>query len=141
MKLSPITPSASLAARPSASQAVPLPLGALPLSAAHLLIHAEMGRAQRPGGSVLEAALHGLRVRTIGSPGRASSIPLQLQVADLQGRCLHAIADAGRLTDLPLPAGTYQVAAQLGGRRRSYTMSLEPGTFFHLHLRFGLAGH
>lgn len=127
MKLSPVTPALQ------------------PLTAAHLLIHAERGNILRPGSSVLGAALRGLRARYTGSGGPANPtprpLPLQLQVDDLLGQRLHAVADAGHLTDLSLPAGTYQVAAQLGNYRRSYTMTLEPGTSFHLHLHFGKAGH
>ena len=113
----------------------PLPQLSAP-AAAHLLIHAEIINAHNQGSSVLQSALHGLRARCVGGRRPADSAPLQLQVDDLQGLRLSAIADAGSLTDLPLPAGTYQVTALLGTYRRSYTMTLEPGTSFHLHLRF-----
>jgi hypothetical protein len=141
MKLNPITPPTSHPAPPAASQSAPQPLGALPLTAAHLLIHAEIGEARQPGNSALQTALNGLRFRYIGRHRRASSIPLQLQVDDLQGQRMSAVADAGSLTDLPLPPGTYQITVRLGNYRRRYTMTLEPGTSFHLHLRFGTAGH
>jgi hypothetical protein len=48
---------------------------------------------------------------------------------------LHTVDDAGPLVEVPLPAGTYQVTVQLGCVRRSYTMTLEPGMSFDLHLR------
>ncbi|MGS0754622.1 hypothetical protein ACVBEH_07820 [Roseateles sp. GG27B] len=37
-----------------------------------------------------------------------------------------------------MPPGTYQITALLGAYRRSYTMTLEPGTSFHLHLRLAM---
>lgn len=110
------------------------------LSAAHLLIHAEVGPLNRQGGSALEAALHRLQARYRRRP-QPTSAALQLQVDNLQGLRMSAVADAGSLTDLPLPPGTYHVTALLGVYRRCYTMTLEPGTSFHLHLRFSNTGH
>lgn len=110
------------------------------LSAAHLLIHAEFGALNRAGGSALESALSRLQARYSRRPPQASAV-LQLQVNNLRGQRLSAVADAGPFTDLPLPPGTYQITALLGAYRRSYTMTLEPGTSFHLHLRFGNADH
>lgn len=102
-------------------------------SAARLLIHAD----DRPGGSFFESALHRLRARYAG--GRQRDARLELRVHDLQGHRLRAFPDAGPLTDVPLPAGTYRVTAILGNLRRSYTMTLEEGASFDLHLPLGLA--
>ncbi len=49
---------------------------------------------------------------------------------------MHSVDDAGPFVDIPLPAGTYHVTAELGKVRRSYTMTLEPGASFNLRLRF-----
>ena len=53
---------------------------------------------------------------------------------------LQAILAAGtrQARRVPLPAGTYRVNADAGTVRRSYTMTLEPGASFDLHLRLGL---
>lgn len=104
------------------------------LAAARLLIHAENDFSQV--GQRIEAALRRLCTRH-ASGGRHELRPaLTLQVDDLQGRRLRSIDDAGPLTDVPLPAGTYQVTALRGHFRRSYTMTLEPGASVELHLRF-----
>jgi hypothetical protein len=100
---------------------------------ARLRIHAE-----RPAGgpaTALESALHRLRRRYASGRATPQRPPLALQVDDLQGRRLLAIEDAGALTDLPLAAGTYQVGVTLDGRRRSYTLTLEAGAAFDLHLQ------
>ena len=98
-----------------------------------MLIHAEdpVGLL----GARFESALHRLRARY--ASGRLRGIPpaLRLQVDDLQGQRLHAIDDAGPLTDVPLPAGTYHITAVRGALRRSYTLTLEPGASVDLYLR------
>jgi hypothetical protein len=102
------------------------------LSDARLLIHADdhVG-AGRHDASRLQRLLalraHGQRPH--------DRPPLNLRIDDLQGRRLHTVEDAGPLVDVPLPAGTYQVSVHLGHVRRSYTMTLEPGTSFDLYLR------
>jgi hypothetical protein len=104
------------------------------LSAARLLIHADehvgAGRRHRH-----ESRLH----RLLAFPGDGLAhherLPLNLRIDDLQGHRLHTVDDAGPLVELPLPAGTYQVSVHLGPVRRSYTMTLEPGTSFDLYLR------
>jgi hypothetical protein len=63
--------------------------------------------------------------------------PLCLCVEDSRGRTVFAIGDAGPLVELPLPPGTYQVTAHRGRSRRGYTLTLESGTSFDLHLSTG----
>ncbi len=101
------------------------------LAPARLRIHAE--RLHPAPGTALESALHRLRKRYAGRAAPPHQ-PLALQVDDLQGRRVLAIEDAGALTDLPLAPGTYQVGVTLGGSRRSYTLTLEAGGAFDLHL-------
>jgi len=86
--------------------------------------------------SVVRSALH--RVCALCSSGRRpdSRSALALRVDDLQGRRLGDIGDAGRLTELFLPSGTYVVTATAGEVRRSYTLTLLPGLSFDLYLSF-----
>jgi hypothetical protein len=57
-----------------------------------------------------------------------------VQVNDLGGREVFSQEDAGPLIELPLPAGIYLVSAQAGKVKRSYTLVLEQGASFDLHL-------
>ncbi|MDE2160372.1 MAG: hypothetical protein KGJ30_15770, partial [Burkholderiales bacterium] len=57
-------------------------------------------------------------------------------VDDLQGRNLVTLVDADPLTDLPLPAGTYQVGVRLGSVQRVYTMTLQSGIPARLTIQF-----
>jgi len=110
-----------------------------PPSAARLLIHSMEPCAH--GASPFESALHRLRSRyALGKPADAHA-PLVLLVHDLKGQRLEAFDDAGELTELVLPAGTYHVTASLGSLRRSYTMTLEPGASVDLHLRLVAQSH
>jgi hypothetical protein len=109
------------------------PLRAAAVSAARLVVHAEdEGRAQ---GKRFELPLRRLRALYADGPWHDEQAPLCLQIDDLQGRRVLAIDDAGPLSDVPLPAGTYQVTVSLGKVRRSYTMVLEQGASFDLYLR------
>jgi hypothetical protein len=72
--------------------------------------------------------------------GRARRAPLlrMVQVDDLLGRAFFA-SDSSRVAvelpiDLPLPAGTYHVTVDGSGQQRRYTVTLEQGATFHLHL-------
>ena len=81
------------------------------------------------------------RLRLLYSQGALGNerAPLCVQIVDLQGHCVFASEAVGPLIDISLPAGTYHVTAQLGKVRRCYTMALQIGASFHLHLR--LASH
>lgn len=122
------------------------PLGILPLDTstspraaavppARLVIHAEdqLESRVRP----LESPLRRLRELSGGiRTERDKCAKLCLHIDTLQGVRVHSVDDAGPLVDIPLPAGTYHVTAELGKVRRSYTMTLEPGASFNLRLRF-----
>ena len=103
------------------------------MSAAHLLIHAETDVGERD--RHFESPMRRLRALYADGPWHDERAPLGLQVDDLQGHRVLDIDDAGPLTDIPLPAGTYHVNVHLGKVRRSYTMTLEQGASFDLHLR------
>jgi len=109
------------------------PVSAATVSAARLMIHAERGR--RSMGGLLELPLLRLRSWYPGGPWKDHSAPLHLQIDDLHGRPVVVIENAGPLIELPLTAGTYHVAAFQGTLRRAYTVTLEPGATFDLHLR------
>lgn len=99
-------------------------------STAELLVHCHAAIA--PSG--IESVLQRWRGRGTQPlhPGRHG--PLALQVDDLQGQRLADFGDAGLLTRIRLPPGTCIVTASSGALRRSYTLTLEPGRTFHLHL-------
>ncbi len=103
------------------------------MSTGRLVIHNEgrMGTGRRH----LKSLLQWLRSIYSTSRRRDECAPLGLQIFDLQGHRVLALDDAGPLVDVPLPAGTYRVAAHAGSVRRSYTMTLEAGASFDLHLR------
>jgi hypothetical protein len=104
-----------------------------PLPAARLLIHAasKIGSA----GFHFKSALKRLRARYSVDTQSASSTALRIQVDDLQGVRQCAIDDAGALTEVPLPAGTYHVSVSLGSLHRSYTMTLEPNACVDLYVQ------
>jgi hypothetical protein len=62
---------------------------------------------------------------------------VRLEIADLRGRRLAVVDDAGVRTELALPAGTCVVTATQAGRRLGYTLTLEAGASFDLHVRLG----
>ena len=109
------------------------PARAATLAAARLLIHADDDARDR--GKPTESTLQRLRALYAEGPWHDEQAPLNLQIDDLQGRRVLCVEDAGPLVDVPLPAGTYHVNVCLGKVRRCYTMKLEPGTSFDLHLR------
>lgn len=104
-------------------------------AAARLLIHADGERGAGKG--ALRAALGRLWASVAADARHAARVPLRLCIEDMQGRRVLAVDDAGALLDVPLPAGTYRVNADSGSVRRSYTMTLESGSSFdlHVHLR------
>lgn len=83
------------------------------------------------------------RLRGLYSSGRPAKarLALSLSVADLQGCEWFAMADVGSQVDVLLPAGTYNVTAVLGQSRRSYTLALQSGATFDLHLPLAMARH
>lgn len=102
------------------------------LAAARLLIHSASG-VEAVGWSV-ESLLQ--RVRGHAWDGsRPPQALLGLEIRDLRGTMVLALKDAGVLTDLVLPPGTYHVCAQLGSARRAYTVTLERGASFDLHVQ------
>ena len=60
---------------------------------------------------------------------------LAVQITDAAGHPVFSLNDAGPLTDVSLPAGTYHVAVQRGDVRRGYTMTLAQGASVELYLR------
>lgn len=104
---------------------------------ARLLIHAQ---DDHPPGRLADSPLQRLRALypTARPAGRA---PLRLSVETLAGDNVLSLDDAGPLVDVSLPAGTYHVTAHLGDAHRGYTMRLDPGTEFDLHLRLAQPGH
>ena len=68
-----------------------------------------------------------------GARGR-SSATVGLRIADLQGRHYFSASVLPSVIDLPLPAGTYHVTVSQGGQHRRYTVALEQGITFDLHL-------
>jgi hypothetical protein len=105
---------------------------AAPLSAARLLIHSA-GFAGASSG-FLESMLQRLRALFFDVPRPVERAPLSLQIDDLQGRRVLDIDHPGPMIELSLPGGTYQVTAQLGKVRRGYTLTLDHGATFDLHL-------
>lgn len=105
--------------------------------AARLLIHAEDKFRARE--SRRSSKLWWLR--RMYSDGQINRAPLCLQIADLQGKRLLVVDDAGPLTEVSLPAGAYQVTAQLGEVRRGYTLTLAQGALFDLYLRLAPDQH
>ena len=65
---------------------------------------------------------------------RGDRSPVRLSIADLGGHEVFATEHGGPLIVVSLPAGTYRVAVSVGAVRRRYTMTLEPGASFDLHV-------
>jgi hypothetical protein len=57
-----------------------------------------------------------------------------VRVDDLLGKPHFAADDVRSLIDVALPAGTYHVNVRLGEVQRRYTVTLEQGKTFDLHL-------
>jgi hypothetical protein len=102
-------------------------------SPARLLIHADDD--PRTGGRRFESGFQRLRAIHATGPWSDKRATLRLQIDDLQGHRVHSADHVGPLLDVTLPAGTYHISVQHGKFRRKYTMALEPGTSFNLHLR------
>ncbi len=98
---------------------------------AQLLIHADDVHAN----AALDSPLSRLRGRHSVGPVRGTHGGLSLHVDDLKGQRLATVERAGALTDLSLPPGTCVVTATTGAVRRGYTLTLQAGHSFNLHLR------
>jgi hypothetical protein len=101
-------------------------------SVARLLIHA--GEAAGGTGWSVESLIRRVRARCLDET-RNEQAPLGLEIHDLQGNRVLTLDTAGPLVDVALPPGTYHVTTQLGDVRRKYTVALEQGASFDLHLR------
>ena len=108
-------------------------------AAARLLIHAAADLGQARGR--LAAALRRWRHWTGHAAHGEPSAQLFLQVADLQGHALFTAREWQGLIDVPLPAGTYHVIVNDGSRQRRYTVALDQGSTFDLHLLPACPGH
>lgn len=99
---------------------------------AHLLIHAHEGmRTELRRFAWMPLRLRAMAPDHLLSPATA---PTGVRVQDLQGHEYFAADDARSLIDLPLPAGTYHVTLRQGELQRRYTVALEHGARFDLHL-------
>jgi hypothetical protein len=129
-----------------ATQRVPLVVGACDASAsadgaadaggplrARLRIHA-YGDTRVRGGA-LGWVLQWIPALVSGTAGPHRRPVTRVEIDDLQGRQFFAAKDTRSLIDVPLPAGTYQVTAQLGPVHRCYTVTLEQGARVDLYLR------
>jgi hypothetical protein len=99
---------------------------------ARLLIHAH---DDHPQGRHADSPLQ--RLLALYPAGNRSTRrePLRLLIDTLEGETVLAVDDAGPLVDVSLPPGTYHVTAHLGDSHRGYTMRLDQGASFDLHLR------
>jgi hypothetical protein len=61
---------------------------------------------------------------------------LQLKITGDERKQVFALNDAGPLTDVALPAGTYHVTADFGGVKRSGVVVLKPGEPAMLNLHW-----
>jgi hypothetical protein len=133
-------------AAPIATQRVPLAVGACARSAsadgaadaggplrARLRIHAHGDTRVR--GGVLGWVLRWIPALVSGTASPHRRPVTRLEIDDLQGRQFFAAKDARSVIDVPLPAGTYHVTAQLGCVHRCYTVTLEQGAHVDLCLR------
>ena len=103
------------------------------LAPARLLIHAAEGVL--PGDAGFRRALGRWCAWVQQLARRHPPPPVRLEIADLQGNAVFTHDGLPSLTDLPLPAGTYHVTVRQGGHLRRYTVALERGVAFDLHLR------
>ena len=102
-------------------------------AAARLKIHAGADPGTANTRSMFR--LERLRLPQALRPRPGPRAPLQLHVDDLRGLRVLVIEDAGTLTALDLPAGTYKVTANRCQVTRGYTMTLRQGDTVDLYLR------
>lgn len=107
---------------------LPIPETAL---AARLLIQiASNDRADDRG---VEYLIQRLRARGPNPAGNALPV-LGLEIHDLRGHNVLSLEATSLRLDVTLPAGTYVITTQVGGVCRGYTVTLEQGAEFDLHL-------
>jgi hypothetical protein len=61
---------------------------------------------------------------------------VRLRIDDAHGKQVLRLADAGPLTDVKLPPGTYKVHADFGRMQRGYVVQLKDREPFNLYLHF-----
>jgi hypothetical protein len=84
--------------------------------------------------AVTGRSLERLRALYVRSHQGHERLPLSLRVEDSQGSEWFSMENVGPQIDMMLPAGTYNVTAVMGHLRRSYTMTLQPGSTLDLRL-------
>lgn len=102
------------------------------------------GHAYQNGGvtrgdvATMEHRIKPYNLRMMFSEGRFNDFVtgLQLTITRDKGNEVFALDDAGPLTDVALPAGTYRVTADFGGVKRSGTVVLKPGEPAALNLHW-----
>ena len=109
-----------------------------PVPPARLLIHAHDQPAR---GRLADSPLQRLIALYPSASRSAHREPLRLLIDKLDGENVLEVNDAGPLVDVSLPPGTYHVTAHLGDSHRGYTMRLDQGTSFDLHLRLARPNH
>jgi len=100
-------------------------------SVARLRIHCPI-EARADDWSV-ESLFQRLRSRDLQTG--SEHLQLGLQIHDLQDQKMLSIDAAGPLVEVTLQPGTYHVSTRLSGVKRGYTITLESGATFDLHLR------
>jgi hypothetical protein len=77
-------------------------------------------------------------LRLVFSEGRKNdyAADVRLKITDTHGNTVFDLADAGPLTDLKLPAGTYRVDARFGAMARGDTVQVKEGQPVALYLHF-----
>ena len=112
-----------------------------PLPETSLVIHAAADPSAR--GTLFTAPLEWLYwLRSLYAPPPAPKPvgPLRLHIDNLQGQRVFTADDAGKLVELALPVGTYNVTAVLGNLCRGYTLTLVEGVQSELYLCPSLCG-
>jgi hypothetical protein len=102
------------------------------------------GHAYQNGGvtrddvAKMEHQMKPYNVRLMFSEGKFNDYVtgLQLKITRDKGQQVFALNDAGPLTDVALPAGTYHVTADFGGVKRSGTVVVKPGESAMLNLHW-----
>lgn len=127
--------SAPLTGAPASAEAAPCerPPCTATLAMARLLIHATEG-VGTPEGSI-SAVLRRWRTWAVSVTRADPPGQVRLQIADLQGRAIFSANELQPLIEVPLTAGIYHITVSDGRRQRRYTVALEQGATFNLHLR------